>query len=491
MLIHLFLCLSLCSNNLRATSTSASNRNHSTYKTNSDRELQELLTLPLTKLASVKFLPSVSLMPTSYREIPGTATFIDESQLKNQGFRDLNQALEALVPGAYVVHDNFGMPMLGLRGETGNSRLLYVVNGLESRHITSRGTNTERDIPLLGDIQHIGVLNGPGGSIRGSGATTGLIDMTTHTGLTFSGTDIKLRQGFNEFLSTLEFRHGRRLGDDKGLFIYAGVAWQPGASRDSARLFSDLTGMTFDGRKVLPVHPSRIKIHICGRITKVKINISFMRNMTMNHGAHGYAMYAAVSETTVDTALPLARLPPVPDHSSDFPNGIQYFYQQATASLTRKVNFREAIRLELNASYDVLDFAQNAPANTFTSRSDREDHLISRNLIRWEPQNSNIKAAFGYEFRHNRIGMRSLEKGDRDHQAILIVSGRVAPWTILNHAILSEVNWKPREDLAFFAGGRVDFMSMQAHRYLLVWLLLRIWETITLYRPCTVGRFGS
>ena len=90
-LIHLFLCLSLCSNNLRATSTSASNRNHSTYKTNSDRELQELLTLPLTKLASDKFLPSVTLMPTLYSEIHCTATFMDESQSKNQGLRDLNQ----------------------------------------------------------------------------------------------------------------------------------------------------------------------------------------------------------------------------------------------------------------------------------------------------------------------------------------------------------------------------------------------------------------
>ncbi len=460
-LIHLFLCLSLCSNNLRATSastsTSTSNRNHSTHRTSSDRELQELLALPLTKLASVKFLPSVSLLPTSYREIPGTATFIDESQLKNQGFRDLNQALEALVPGAYVVHDNFGLPMLGLRGETGNSRLLYVVNGLESRHITSRGTVTERDIPLLGDIQHIGVLSGPGGSIRGSGAITGVIDVTTHTGLTFSGTDIKLRQGFNEFLSTLEFRHGRRLGDNKGLFIYAGVAWQPGASRDSARLFSGRTGVTFDGREVSAGSPVPYQNPHLRENYEDQNKYKFHAQYDDESWSAWIRYVRGGIKNPIDTDLPLARVPPVPGHSADFPNGIQYFYQQATASLTRKIKLTEATRLEFNASYDVLDFAQNAPVNTFTSRSDREDHLISRNLIRWEPQNSNIKAAFGYEFRHNRIGMRSLEKGDRDHQAILIVSDKVEPWTILNHAILSEINWKPREDLAFFAGGRVDF----------------------------------
>ncbi|WP_165872515.1 TonB-dependent siderophore receptor [Nitrosomonas sp. Nm84] len=413
--------------------------------------------MPLTELSSVKFFPSVSLTPTSQKEIPGSVTLIQGNQLKNHGFRDLNQALEALVPGAYVVHDNFGVPNIGMRGEMGNSRLLYVVNGLESRHVAQRGTNTERDIPLLGDIQHIGVLSGPGGSIRGNGATTGLIDVTTHTGLSFSGTDINLRQGFNEFLSTLEFRHGRRLGDNRGLFIYAGVAWQPGVSRDSAHLFSGQSGMTFDGREVLAGSPVPYQNPHLRENYEDQNKYKFHAQYDDESWSAWIRYVRGGIKNPVDTALPLASASPVPGLSADFPNGIQYFYQQATASLTRKIKLNEATRLELNASYDMLDSAQNAPVSVFTSRSDREDHLVSRNLIRWEPQDSNIKAALGYEFRHNRLGMRSLEKGDRDHQAIMLTSGKVEPWTILNHGIFSEINWKPREDWAVFAGGRVDF----------------------------------
>ncbi|MCP5246115.1 MAG: TonB-dependent receptor plug domain-containing protein [Burkholderiales bacterium] len=419
--------------------------------------LQKLLALSLSDLSSIKTLQSISLTPTSEKEIPGSVTLIGAKRLDIHGFRDLNQALEVLVPGAHVVHDQFGMPVLGLRGEAARNRYLYVINGLESRNLSQRGTLTERDIPLLGDIQHIGVLNGAGGTVRGSGATSGLIDVTTYTGLTFSGTDVSLRQGFGEFLSTFEFRHGRRLDDNKGLFIYAGMAWQPGSSPHSAPFFSDQTGVTFDGREVfsgapVPYQNPHLRENYEGQ-NKYKFHMQYD-----DESWTGWIRYVRGGiKNPVNTTLPLATESPTLDRNADFPDGIQYFYQQASTSLTRKIKLSDAATLELNASYDVLDFAQNAPVSVFTSHSDREDHLVSRNLIRWEPKNSSIKTAFGYEFRHNRLGQRSIEKGNRDHQAVLLVSKGIKPWSIFNHAILGEINWKPSEDWFFFAGGRVDF----------------------------------
>jgi len=96
------------------------------------------------------------------------------------------------------------------------------------------GVLSERDLPLLRDIHHIEVVRGPGSVLYGLGALFMVVNIITDNADTFQGFDVTSRFGVVDEFSGFEAKYGKQFDDGSGLFLYAGIAEQPGASPDDA-----------------------------------------------------------------------------------------------------------------------------------------------------------------------------------------------------------------------------------------------------------------
>lgn len=414
-----------------------------------------LFDMSLGELAELPVYHTLSMSATARKYAPGVLNSLDHVDLDRFGARDLNDALYRLVPEAFVMHDPFGLPAVSLRGDFGNHRTVLMVNGLGMRNLGSRGTLTERDLPLLGDIRSIDVARGPAGSVHGSDALSGAFDITTHTGHTFTDTQFSLQTAPYLGLTTVEARHGGRLGPG-AVFLYAGLADEHGAPQSRAPVFMAGGRPTFDGRVIttdqsVPFQTPPLLANYKGQL-KAKWHAQYDDNHWQLWAR--YVRGGVRNYITRGTALSTAPL--FAGLSTDMPDGTQYFYQQAVLAGTRRDSWDRNVDTAVSVSYDVLDFAHVPPADTLTGRSDRENHFKLAATLRWESAAQTLKAALGMEWREDTIGLRSIEMGQRDPQAVLLGLGPTSAWHVRTTSALGEVQWRPNESTIVFGGARWD-----------------------------------
>lgn len=160
-------------------------------------ELEELLSTPavapgetpgtLTEIAADPVAASGRAVASLPRTIPAAATRIDSEMIWQSGARSLNELFDIHVPNLQTITMVRQGEKIGIRGiiSNNNDKFLLKVNGKIMNDRTRAGAFTELDLPMLGDIHHIDIVRGPGSMIDGPGAIAGVINIQTHTGLTF------------------------------------------------------------------------------------------------------------------------------------------------------------------------------------------------------------------------------------------------------------------------------------------------------------------
>jgi iron complex outermembrane receptor protein len=410
-----------------------------------EMSLEDLMNIPVT---------STSLTPVeSNRFNPSTATVITRQDIQNSGARDLFELLEVYVPNFQWVFHGCKPRHFAIRGMISgrDDKNLLLVNGHQMNERTDLGAFTERDLPLLRDIQKIEVIRGPGSALYGPGALSMVINIITDTPKTFQGSEVTLRTGFIEEHYTSEFKWGKMFNEEEGLLLYGGASIYPGADqsdspwrfggtplKENGRFYGNYyTGDRMEQYNAAYDDDPRMKFHA----HYIKGNWSVWMRYTQG-GEY-------VSQTEWG-ALENGR------RQRELKYGVGY--RQFTLASDYKQEITDDFVLNYHAGYDRTNI-ETVPYRVSRELLYREDKYTGRVLANWTI-NDKHQAAFGAEVRHDEYG---LDPDGWDETLNYVMSGgtgstpREMPrWGTNMFSLLGEYQWTILDNLKFFFGIRQD-----------------------------------
>ena len=171
--------------------------------------------LSLEELAGIKVVTSSKREQTvedSYANI----MVVTKEMIERRGYRNIIEILEDLPGFDFATYEDGGgeYPVhfmnRGIGGDNGNTRLLVMIDGLVQNHISFNWSQGLTDEQMLLDIERIEVVQGPGSSLYGAQAVSGIVHIITKQ--KFKGSDVKLLIGENNTRS-LEYMYGNTIGE--------------------------------------------------------------------------------------------------------------------------------------------------------------------------------------------------------------------------------------------------------------------------------------
>ena len=168
--------------------------------------------LSLEELANVEVI-TVSKEPTALQQTPAAAYVLTQEDIRRSGATSVPDVLR-LVPGVEVAQITSGFWSVGVRGF--GSRLsksvLVLIDGRSVYTPLFGGVYWELQNTPLEDIERIEVIRGPGGTIWGTNAVNGVINIITRNARDTAGTLLAVGGG-NVDQGTATARYGGNKGD--------------------------------------------------------------------------------------------------------------------------------------------------------------------------------------------------------------------------------------------------------------------------------------
>ncbi len=181
-----------------------------------DEQLDELL-----ELLNVR-VESASQQSEDIDETPSPVTVITQLMIERSGAKNLKDLLIMFVPGMNFVQDQNEVNV-AMRGVYGSSqqKILIMQDGHRLNSRAYSEANPDFSISLE-KIKQIEVLRGPGSSLYGNVALTGVINIVSKSGADVDGTDVVVGVGsFGE--RKLSVLHGEGFGEDHDLLLWAAL----------------------------------------------------------------------------------------------------------------------------------------------------------------------------------------------------------------------------------------------------------------------------
>ncbi len=429
-------------------------------------ELEQLLRLPafvpgaspatLTELDEAFTVIGGGLPPIP-RHTPAAVTRIGYGEIWSSGARNLDELFDIFVPNVQHVHQVATGPKLGIRGiiSDRDDKFLLKVNGRIMNNRVAAGAYHERDLPLLGDLHHVDFLRGPGGATDGPGAIAGVINMQTHTGLTFQGLDATVRQGFLEEFTATEVRYGRKFDDDTGLFVYYGIASYDGADQSDAPL---VFGRTFTARDNIPViagEPVTFNVPDDARSYRAQAKHKVHAQWT-DGNFDAWVRYTRggqqINPDRRDIALPPVGVAQPGSSFADLQTS-QAGYQQLTVAGQYLFELTDNLSVELLGSWDLFDFERFTPLGVINTN--REDEFYTRLLARWTP-NEQHSVAVGVAYSYEWFGLPSPGFPSRPANVEGVPANLQGPWETDTFSLMGEYVLRFNDYWTGFAGVRGD-----------------------------------
>lgn len=408
-------------------------------------EPEEFGDLDLEQLRQVKVI-SAALTATPARLVPAKTTVLDETAIAQSGARHLDELLEIAAPNTQLILHNTHLQHFGIRGiiSDRDDKYLLLVNGRVMNNRFFVGAESERDLPLLGDLRSVTLVHGPASATYGAGALAGALNLETHNGLTFEGLDARVRQILGDTLVAGELRFGHAFSPTSGVFLYAGVADQRGASQlDAPYVFGrsfDTLGATPDVVSGRPVTFPVPNLNDGGGSPKLKFHASYVYGSAelwarFTQGG-GVVRPMRTSLQTVDFAK-------VQDGRRDL-------NRQFIAGLRYKLLSTKVFTVEAFASYDWYQHVLWLH-DSYPDPEDRnEQEALGRVLATWTPNDSH-SVALGLEFSHMWFSGPRLGFGTGPGIPPLSDS-----WQTNTVSLLGEHQWRLGDHWATFESVRVD-----------------------------------
>jgi outer membrane receptor protein involved in Fe transport len=146
--------------------------------------IDDITELNLEDLLKTPVVESAARRKQSLDEAPGALEVFENDEIVTAGLTSLAAVLRR-VPGLFVTEVNANRFDVGMRGihALANNRVLVLVNGRRLGGV-DRGSPSWQLLPVhVGEIERIEVLRGPGTTIYGADAVSGVINIVTKTPL--------------------------------------------------------------------------------------------------------------------------------------------------------------------------------------------------------------------------------------------------------------------------------------------------------------------
>jgi len=179
----------------------------------------DLKQLSLEQLGSVE-VTSVSKDPQQVQKIPAAIFVITQEDIRRSGATSIPEALR-LAPGVEVARTDANHWSVAIRGFAGqfSKSLLVLVDGRSVYTPLFSGVYWDLPYVMLEDVERIEVIRGPGGTIWGSNAVNGVINIITKSSKETHGELATAGSGTVD-QGTGTFRYGGTAGKDFDYRIY-------------------------------------------------------------------------------------------------------------------------------------------------------------------------------------------------------------------------------------------------------------------------------
>jgi outer membrane receptor protein involved in Fe transport len=432
--------------------------------------------MSLQELMEVKIETSATLTKTSPRLVPFALTTITQEDIRRSQARSLYELLEMYVPNLEMLFAREYPKALGLRGIISHqsNKFLLLVNGRIMNERTTFGVMTEVDLPMLTDIHHIDVVRGPSSALYGPGALSMTINIVTDNANTYQGQETTIRGGDIEKFATFEYKLGKKLDEDSGVFLYAGVSHYRGATAaDSPTVFGtkaevwllnhyptwtwdivpgdEYWGKWFKNLNQAPFDRPKMKMY--AEYTKGNFDI--------------WARYIQGGQWIDFTCW-----------HDDFARWdwwhVRVFadesvsYNQATIQASYDQEVSSDLSVKYVASYERFANENENFEQAYFQTSYAEDEIYGKILANWKPR-ENHSLAFGGEWAHDEFGIPVSGKAISDHPFEFHYPpnrvgtdpyywvGYMPRWNTEHPALLGEYQWNINDKFTLFLSGRVDW----------------------------------
>jgi iron complex outermembrane receptor protein len=389
---------------------------------------EDLTKLDLADLQKVRVV-SGTLTLTQERLAPARVTTLNAEVIQQSGVRDVNELLDIFIPNSQLTLHHAHVDHFGVRGIMSDREDKYLlrVNGKIMNQRMVVGAQSERDLPLLGDLRQVSFITGPASATYGPGAVAGVLDLETFNGKTFQGVDVGARQGIWDEFTAVEARFGHLFTNDHALFMYFGLAEQNGASQDDAPY---VLGKTVPGAISGEPVAQRVARYrqAAGERVKLKGYISYIAGPLELWSRYTRGGVATRPMRQVLTTSP----------------GRESLYEQFTGGITYKQDLSDQFQLEGMLSYDWFYSDYLAPDTAIYRLLTQEQEAYFRLLGTWTP-NDTHSLALGTEYSHHFFdGTRIGSPGNEDN------------WGTDSVSFMAEHQWHVHSDWTTFLSLRTD-----------------------------------
>ena len=203
--------------------------------------LEELMTLQVT---------SLSRTPVALADTPAALQVITDGDVRRSGATSIPEALR-LVNNLNVAQKNghdWGISARGFNTDLAN-KLLVLIDGRSVYTPLFSGVRWDAQDILLEDLQRIEVVSGPGGSLWGTNAVNGVINITTKSAKDTQGFYNELGGG-NQVKLLSGVRYGGQLGQNTFFRVYGKYTERDGEVYASGETVTDDSRTTQGGFRI-------------------------------------------------------------------------------------------------------------------------------------------------------------------------------------------------------------------------------------------------
>lgn len=379
---------------------------------------------------------SVALTKVTKQTMPTAMTLITQEQIRDCGARNLFELLDVFVPNYQWAMRFFEPQVMGVRGVNSqvNDKMLLQVNGRTLNEKTEFGAFSETDLPMMGDIDHIEVIRGGGSALHGPGALAMVVNIVTENGHTFEGEEVYTRLGAVYQMGQLEYKRGRKLGDDSNFYVYAGIAQVDGAHVDDSQVFLG-SARTYDEVSYDETHVYTSYFNNEGLNYNRGPSVRFYSELNKGD-AKVWLRHTEGGQTTIEPLNPNQAIG----------------YHQTTLYGSYLQTLAPNATIEYIASYD----RHNTRSDTWQGWHYMEEELFLRALGQWEI-NDQHSMALGTEWSHDMFGR---DTGGSWWYRMDWVGIDMTPWNTDLFSVFGEYQWKIVDGWTLFLSGRWDDHSM-------------------------------
>src|SRR5438309_7554228 len=180
--------------------------------------VEALKRLSLDQLMNVEVM-SVALRPQRLFETPSAIQVITQDEIRQSGATSLPEALRLAsnLQVAQVDARQWAISARGFNSTTAN-KLLVLIDGRTVYTPLFSGVFWDVQDTMIEDIERIEIISGPGGTLWGSNAVNGVINIITRQSQDTKGALVSLGEGTEERGAGV--RYGAKLGEDATFRIY-------------------------------------------------------------------------------------------------------------------------------------------------------------------------------------------------------------------------------------------------------------------------------